>query len=356
MADPNSELASQLQVDVPHAARIWNYWMGGKDNYAVDRAAGDAVAEMYPEIVFDGEAVPEVPYPGRGLPGRPRRACVSSSTSAPGCRRCRTPTRSPSGSRPGRTHRLCRQRPAGAGARPRPAGQHHRRGVGHLHATPTSTTRTKIVADASERAGLHKPVAVMFMGVLGYVADLDEVRSIVAGVMNAVPSGSYLVLWDGTDTSKAVVEGAEKLEETGGVPYILRSPEQLGQYFEGLEMVEPGPGADHAVAAGPRRVGDASRWTHTARWPASPDRPVVSSGRRGVTSRHPGSHSGRGSRAASHSAGMGLGPWWAAMVPPTIAAMVSISPRPRHRFVPPPRSRGGAWRSSRGRRGRCRGR
>lgn len=41
-----------LQPDVPHAARIWNYWMGGKDNFAADRAAGDAVEQVYPEIVL----------------------------------------------------------------------------------------------------------------------------------------------------------------------------------------------------------------------------------------------------------------------------------------------------------------
>ncbi|MGH3978924.1 MAG: SAM-dependent methyltransferase, partial [Pseudonocardiaceae bacterium] len=41
-SDPHPDLDSKLSVDVPHAARIWNYWMGGKDNYEVDRAAGDA--------------------------------------------------------------------------------------------------------------------------------------------------------------------------------------------------------------------------------------------------------------------------------------------------------------------------
>ncbi|MBQ1016167.1 SAM-dependent methyltransferase, partial [Micromonospora sp. M51] len=52
MAGPDPELAAKLQPDVPHAARIWNYWMGGKDNFQSDRAAGDAVAEVYPEIVL----------------------------------------------------------------------------------------------------------------------------------------------------------------------------------------------------------------------------------------------------------------------------------------------------------------
>ena len=85
-----------------------------------------------------------------------------------------------------------------------------------------------------------RPIAVMFMGVLGHVADFDEVRSIVARVMAAVPSGSYLVLWDGSDTNEAQNEAAEEYKETGAVPYIVRSPEQIGSCFEGLEMLEPG--------------------------------------------------------------------------------------------------------------------
>jgi hypothetical protein len=80
----------------------------------------------------------------------------------------------------------------------------------------------------------------MFMGVLGYVVDFDEMRSIVTRVMAAVPSGSYLVLWDGTDTSAAVIRGSATLAESGAIPYNLRSPEQISQCFEGLEMVDPG--------------------------------------------------------------------------------------------------------------------
>jgi hypothetical protein len=80
----------------------------------------------------------------------------------------------------------------------------------------------------------------MFMGVLGYEPDLKVVASIVDKVMAAVPSGSHLVLWDGTNTTPAVVEGAARLAQSGGVPYILRSPEQIGGLFDGLELVEPG--------------------------------------------------------------------------------------------------------------------
>src|SRR5690349_2585676 len=41
-----------LEPDIPHAARMWNYWMGGTDNFPADRATGDAVAQIYPEIAL----------------------------------------------------------------------------------------------------------------------------------------------------------------------------------------------------------------------------------------------------------------------------------------------------------------
>jgi hypothetical protein len=46
----------QLDTTVSHSARIWNYWLGGKDNYAVDREAGDKVAAMLPSIVTQARA------------------------------------------------------------------------------------------------------------------------------------------------------------------------------------------------------------------------------------------------------------------------------------------------------------
>src|SRR2546430_1533074 len=42
---------SKLDTNVPHSARVWNYWLGGKDNFAADRAVGDQVREIYPEVV-----------------------------------------------------------------------------------------------------------------------------------------------------------------------------------------------------------------------------------------------------------------------------------------------------------------
>jgi S-adenosyl methyltransferase len=104
-------------------------------------------------------------------------------------------------------------------------------------------TPDSIIADARTVLNLNEPVAVMFMGVLGHVADFDEARSIVARVMAAVPSGSYLALYDGTDTREIHREAVAKYAETGAVPYTPhtpRNPELIGQCFEGLEMGHPG--------------------------------------------------------------------------------------------------------------------
>jgi S-adenosyl methyltransferase len=47
----SSDQPPQIDASVPHSARIWNYWLGGKDNYPVDREAGDQFREVFPEIV-----------------------------------------------------------------------------------------------------------------------------------------------------------------------------------------------------------------------------------------------------------------------------------------------------------------
>jgi S-adenosyl methyltransferase len=46
----------QIDTSVSHSARIWDYWLGGKDNYPVDREVGDRIAEMLPDIVVQARA------------------------------------------------------------------------------------------------------------------------------------------------------------------------------------------------------------------------------------------------------------------------------------------------------------
>ncbi|MEV4756879.1 SAM-dependent methyltransferase [Micromonospora sp. NPDC049559] len=238
MADPNSELAAQLQFEVPHAARIWNYWMGGKDNFQSDRAAGEAVAEVYPEIVvmarqsrrfliravrfLAAEAgIRQFVDVGTGLPTM-ENTHETAQRVAP----------------ESRIVYVDNDPMVLVHARALLANTTREGATTYVHADYHDPE--KILAEAAKTLDFRQPVAVMFMGVLGYEPDLAVVRSIVARMVEAAASGSYLVLWDGTDTSPAVVDGADKLVESGGVPYILRSPAQLAECFEGLTMVEPG--------------------------------------------------------------------------------------------------------------------
>ena len=236
----NSQQPPSLQIDTstPHAARMWNYWMGGKDNYEADRAAGDAVADAYPDIVamakesrqflirvvsfLAGEAgIRQFLDVGTGLPTMQNTHEVAQRI-APESRIVYVDND--------------------------PLVLAHARAL-LANTTPEGVTSyvdadynypEQIIADAHNVLNFNEPVAVMFMGVLGYVAELSDMKSIVSTLMEPFPSGSYLVLWDGTATGDAVSEGADKLVESGGVPYYLRTPDELAECFEGLQMVEPG--------------------------------------------------------------------------------------------------------------------
>ncbi|MGH3692843.1 MAG: SAM-dependent methyltransferase [Pseudonocardiaceae bacterium] len=232
------EPAIKIKIDVPHSARIWNYWMGGKDNYEVDRAAGDAFVAVYPDVVtLSRQSRQFLIRAVRFLAGEAGiRQFLDIGTDLPTMQN---------------THEVAQQ----IAPESRivyvdndPLVLAHARAL-LVNTTPEGVTTyvdadfhhpELIISDAHNVLNFTQPVGVMFMGVLGHVADFDELRSIVARVMAAVPSGSYLALYDGTDTDEAMREANAKYEETGAVPYHLRSPEQIGQCFEGLEMVNPG--------------------------------------------------------------------------------------------------------------------
>ncbi|WP_067664317.1 SAM-dependent methyltransferase [Nocardia miyunensis] len=232
------EPVAEIDVDTPQAARIWNYWMGGQDNYPSDRAAGDAVAAVYPDIVRMARLSREflikvVSYLaaeagirqfidiGTGLPNMQNTHEVAQDI-APESRIVYVDND--------------------------PLVLAHARAL--LTGTSPGGVTTYVSADYHdpdrilERAArvldLSHPTAVLFMGVMGYEPDLAVVRDIVGRLITPMSAGSHLVLWDGTDTGDAVREGGRKLVEAGGAPYVLRSPEQLASCFEGLEMVEPG--------------------------------------------------------------------------------------------------------------------
>ena len=98
----------------------------------------------------------------------------------------------------------------------------------------------KVLREAVKWLDPAQPVALTFMGVLGHIVDYNEARSIVAALLEGLPSGSYLAINDSINTSEALEEALRQYEASGAVPYRTRSPEQFTGYFKGLELVEPG--------------------------------------------------------------------------------------------------------------------
>ncbi|GAB3726516.1 hypothetical protein GCM10027590_31850 [Nocardiopsis nanhaiensis] len=96
-----------------------------------------------------------------------------------------------------------------------------------------------VLRRAAAPLDLDRPVGLMLMGVLGHIPD-EEVLPIVRRPLAALPPGSYLASYDGTNTSEAYNRAVEEGNKHGEVPYLLRSPEEFAARFEGLELLEPG--------------------------------------------------------------------------------------------------------------------
>ncbi|MCO6008331.1 SAM-dependent methyltransferase [Actinoallomurus purpureus] len=238
MSPPVERPSPEIDTSVPHSARIYGYWLGGKDNYPVDREAGDRVRELFPEIV-------DLARIGRYFLGRVVRYLAGEA----GVRQfldigTGLPTVD-------NTHEVA-QRVAPESrvvyVDNDPLVLAHAQAL--LTALPEGTTEyvhadvrepEKILEAAARTLDLDRPVAVILMGILAHVDDYDEARSIVRRLLDPLPSGSYLALRDGTDTNEAYEEAIGQYNSTtGAVPYNLRSPERIAGYLDGLDLVEPG--------------------------------------------------------------------------------------------------------------------
>jgi O-methyltransferase involved in polyketide biosynthesis len=100
----------------------------------------------------------------------------------------------------------------------------------------------QILKAAAATLDLSQPVGLILSGVLGHIADTDEAKSIVTRLLDALSSGSYLSINDGTKVvgGPAFEKAQDDYNDSGAVPYNLRTPEEIAGFFAGLELVEPG--------------------------------------------------------------------------------------------------------------------
>jgi S-adenosyl methyltransferase len=228
-----------IDTTVPHSARIWNYWLGGKDNFAVDRAAGDAWSETFP-------GMRDVARASRSFLTRSIRYLAQDA----GIRQfLDIGTGLPTADN---THQVA-QRIAPAArivyVDNDPLVLAHARAL--LTSTPEGATAyihadlrdpEKIAAEAAETLDFSQPIALILSGVMGHVVDLGQARSIVRELLAALPSGSYLSLNDGTSVigREQIEQATQDYNDSGALPYVQRTPEEIASFFEGLELVPPG--------------------------------------------------------------------------------------------------------------------
>jgi O-methyltransferase involved in polyketide biosynthesis len=227
----------KIDTTVPQTARVWNYWLGGNDNYEVDRVLGDQVEQAFPQIVeiaraqraflarairyLAGEAgIRQFLDVGTGLPTANNTHEVAQSV-APDARVVYVDND--------------------------PLVLVHARAL--LTSSPEGATDyidadirdvDAIRQQASRTLDFGKPIALSLLGILAHLDPYEEAHTTVTGLTAMLSSGSYLVVADSADTSEGIVEAARVWNQTAKPAYHVRTREQLAGYFDGLELVEPG--------------------------------------------------------------------------------------------------------------------
>jgi O-methyltransferase involved in polyketide biosynthesis len=228
-----------IDTDTPHSARLWNYWLGGTDNYPVDREAGDAIAGMLPSIVdlarqdrlflkravrhLAGDAgIRQILDIGAGLPTADNTHQVAQSVAAD--TRIVYVDNDPAVLAHAR--KLLTSTPEGR--------------TEYIHADLHDPAR--ILEAAAETLDLTRPVALTLLGILHFINDDDEARAVVTQLVEAVPPGSHLAIAHGCfDVNTEAAHRIVTFWNERGVPKIkYRSAAEITRFFDGLEMLEPG--------------------------------------------------------------------------------------------------------------------
>jgi DNA polymerase III psi subunit len=236
---PDPHDAPAFDTSVAHVARVYNYWLGGKDNFAADRAAAEQAMAAFPDIVHSARA-------NRAF----LRRVVTYLAGTAGVRQfLDIGTGIPSANN---THEVAQS--VAADCRivyvdNDPVVLAHARAL--LTSTPEGATdyidadlrnADQILAKAAETLDFSRPVAIMLMAILQHLSDENDPYAVVGQLVAAVPSGSYLALSHPARDIRAaeMAEMAKRLNSTMAEKVTFRSQAEVAPFFAGLELLEPG--------------------------------------------------------------------------------------------------------------------
>jgi hypothetical protein len=243
-----------IDTTVPQPARFWDYMLGGKDNYPIDREVGEQVLKTFPDLRNSARAdrgflIRAVTYLvrdagirqlldiGTGLPTVNNTHQVAQTT-APDCRIVYVDND--------------------------PMVLVHARAL--LTSTPEGTTDylhadvrdpERILVDAARTLDFTQPVALMLLGVINYILDDAEAHAIAGRLLAALPSGSYLAMSHPTAEvhAEAIETSVQQYNSSGAPPIRTRSRQELTRFFEGLDLLQPGVVSCSLWRPGPSDVG-----------------------------------------------------------------------------------------------------
>ena len=227
-----------FDTSVPHIARVYNYWLGGKDHFAADRDLAERFIKADPEVIAGVRA-------NRAFLGR---AVHFLATTARVRQFLDIGTGIPTANN---THEVAQR--AAPDSRVvyvdnDPIVLAHARAL--LTSDPDGVTdyvdadlrnTGAILTQAARTLDFGRPVAVMLAGILQCIPDEDDPRGIVAALMDGVPPGSYLAIsHPAADVHAEARAGAAVLSEGLASPVTFRTRAAIARFFGDLELIEPG--------------------------------------------------------------------------------------------------------------------
>ncbi|MFI0485608.1 SAM-dependent methyltransferase [Actinomadura sp. 9N215] len=224
-----------------HPSRRYNYWLGGKDNFAVDRESAEVVASAFPTVALSarenraflrrvvtylaGEVgIHQFLDIGTGLPSAGNVHEVAQAIEPTS--RIVYVDNDPVVLVHARA--LLTSEPAGRTA--------------YIQADLREPEKILVDPDLASTLDLSRPVALMVVATMHFVTDDHDPYGIVRRLLAALPSGSHLVMTHATNDHLTAEQYAESVaaNERSGVPFRLRSRDEFARFFDGLELLPPG--------------------------------------------------------------------------------------------------------------------
>jgi hypothetical protein len=253
------EALPRLDISVPHPARVWNYWLGGKDHFAADREAAEQAIEVMPLIplvaratrrfslaavqeLADADGIRQFLDIGTGLPVDDAAHEIVAQRVAPDSR----------------VVFVDNDPIVASHARALLIG----RGPGttdYLHLDLRDTSA--ILAGAAKTLDFRRPIVVLLSAILDFIPDADDPWGIVARLHAALAPGSYVLIAHAASDiqPEAVAAMSGRYNERAAVPITPRSHAEVTRFFDGMTLTSPGvvpatgwcgtAGADTALSA-----------------------------------------------------------------------------------------------------------